>query len=77
MPCNNQRLLYNNHRRTTNIEIGSTKLEEGRTSLEIATGEFTKTPTESVASPALEAPVNTPIDGEVDDKQKQKWCVIM
>ncbi len=57
----------------------TTKLaEENRTSLEMATGEFAKSPTDSVApSPAVEAPPGTPVDGNVDDKKKGKWCVIM
>ena len=43
-----------------------------------ATGEFSKSlSTDSDASLTLEAPLNTPIDGNVDDKKKQKWCVIM
>ena len=50
--------------------------------MENATGEFAKSPTDSVApSPAVEAPPVTPIDGNVegnvDDRKKGKWCVIM
>ncbi len=51
----------------------TTKLpEDGRTSLDRKNAN-----TGSDASPTLEAPLNTPIDGHVDDKKKQKWCVIM
>ena len=44
-----------------------------------ASGEFAKSPSEPSASPALEVPANTPIDGNVEDKhhKKGKWCVIM
>ena len=56
----------------------STKLpEEGRTSLEIATGEFSRSISEETASPAMEVPTNTPIDGDVEHKKNGKWCVIM
>ena len=49
-------------------------VEEGRESLDHAQGEFSKSP---AASPALEVPANTPVDGEVDDKTRKKWCIIM
>lgn len=49
-------------------------LEEGRESLDHAQGEFSKGP---AASPALEAPTNTPVDGEVDDKASKRWCIVM
>ncbi|OBZ72202.1 hypothetical protein A0H81_07791 [Grifola frondosa] len=46
---------------------------EGRTSLDHATGEFTRSPVEP--SSALEAPANTPVDNT--DEGKKKWCVVM
>ncbi|KAI0694676.1 hypothetical protein C8T65DRAFT_744303 [Cerioporus squamosus] len=53
-----------------------TKLpDERRTSLEHAGGEFSKNASADSLTP--EVPLNTPIDGNVDDKKKQKWCVIM
>lgn len=47
--------------------------------MENATGEFAKSPTDDgvAPSPAVEAPPVTPVDGNVDDKKKGKWCVIM
>ncbi|KAI9000589.1 hypothetical protein BD414DRAFT_451042 [Trametes punicea] len=52
--------------------------DEGRTSMDHASGEFAKSPSEPSASPALEVPANTPVDGNVEEKHKRgKWCIVM
>lgn len=50
--------------------------EDNRASIEHASGEFARS--DFTASPALEAPVNTPVDdADHHDKKKHKYCVIM
>ena len=63
---------------------GPSKTPEERTSLDHASGEFSKTSVEipkipgSLDVPDTDAPANTPIDGPTDEhKKKDKWCVIM
>ncbi|KAH9928599.1 uncharacterized protein B0H18DRAFT_1210133 [Fomitopsis serialis] len=55
----------------------SPKLPEELTSHENAEGEFLKSPSSAVASPGLEVPANTPIDGKIDEEKRGRWCTIM